>query len=119
LRQTGEPNAWVIAASGAAFALLFLAGIFAMQAYFLQAERAENARKVVAVAPEELSLARAQQTGQIAAYRWVDRNAGVVAIPIDVAMDLVVKEGLKAPPAASAAPASVADPAKARAKKSR
>jgi hypothetical protein len=26
-------------------------------------------------------------------YRWIDRSAGMVAVPIDVAMDLVLAEG--------------------------
>jgi hypothetical protein len=104
LRQTGEPNAWVIVLSGGVFALLLLAGLFAMQAYFAEAEQEEHARKVVAVAPEELALARAQQTGQITSYRWVDRNTGVVAIPIDVAMELLAKEGIGPAPAPAAKP---------------
>ncbi|HEX2571289.1 MAG TPA: hypothetical protein VH877_17155 [Polyangia bacterium] len=28
-------------------------------------------------------------------YRWIDRNAGVVAVPIDVAIGLVVAEGAR------------------------
>jgi hypothetical protein len=93
VRQTGEPNTLVIAASGAVFALALLAGIFALQAYYYRAEDDENARKVVAVAPEELAQARAQQAEQIHAYRWIDRSKGVVGIPVEEAMDLVVREG--------------------------
>jgi hypothetical protein len=35
---------------------------------------------------------RDQQLEQLSRYEWVDRDAGVVAIPIDEAIDLVVKE---------------------------
>lgn len=104
MRQTGEPNALLIVASGAVFALALVAGIFGLQAYFYQAEDDENGRKVVAVAPEELARARAQQAEQIHSYRWIDRPRGVVGIPIEDAMDLVVRDG--AGPARPVAPAA-------------
>jgi hypothetical protein len=43
-------------------------------------------------------------------YRWVDRNAGVVRIPIDDAMRLVLQRGLQARPA----PATAAAPTETR-----
>jgi hypothetical protein len=103
VRQTGEPNALLIVASGAVFALALVAGIFGLQAYFYRAEDDENTRKVVAVAPEELARARAEQAEQIHSYRWIDRTKGVVGIPIEDAMDLVVRDG--AGPARPVAPA--------------
>ena len=38
-----------------------------------------------------MDLKSAQQ-GQLSSYSWVDRKAGVAAIPIDRAMQLVVDE---------------------------
>ena len=105
MRQTGEPNTLAIVASGTVFFLLLVAGLLALQAYFHQAEEEENGRKVVAVAPEELSLARAQQGEQIRSYRWIDRPKGVVAVPIEMAMELVVRDGAGPLLAAPAAPA--------------
>jgi len=35
---------------------------------------------------------RRQQRGQLSRYRWVDRDAGFAAIPIERAMDLVVEQ---------------------------
>lgn len=104
MRQTGEPNTLAIVAAGAVFVLLLVAAVFGLEAYYHEAEDDENSRKVVAVAPEELSRARAQQAEQIRSYRWVDRPKGIVAVPIDVAMELVVRDGagpLAAPPAES------------------
>lgn len=40
---------------------------------------------------------------KLSTYRWVDRNAGIVAIPIDRAMDLLAQQGL---PARSATPSA-------------
>ena len=118
MRQTGEPNTLLIVGSGMVFAVALVAGILALEAYFYGAEDEENGRKVVAMAPEELAQARAQQAEQIHAYRWIDRPKGVVGIPIEAAMELVVREGAgpavpSAAPAGpkSAAPGSMAAPA--------
>ncbi|MBV9359621.1 MAG: hypothetical protein JO023_29275 [Chloroflexi bacterium] len=39
---------------------------------------------------------QAQEQAQLQSYRWVDRDAGVVSIPIDRAMDLTLQRGLPA-----------------------
>jgi hypothetical protein len=108
MRQNEEPNSWMIVLSGGVFAILLVAAIFALQAYFHQSEGQENDRKVVSVAPEELALARAQQIGQINGYRWIDRASGAVAIPIEVAMEKVVREGARplVAPSVAAVPVS-------------
>jgi hypothetical protein len=43
-------------------------------------------------------------------YRWVDRSAGVAAIPIDRAMDLIAQQGLPARPSTSARDAGNVSP---------
>ncbi|HXZ14166.1 MAG TPA: hypothetical protein VEG64_17400 [Candidatus Sulfotelmatobacter sp.] len=45
----------------------------------------------------------------LATYGWVDKHNGVVRIPIDRAMDLVLQRGLPARPAEGAAPAKSPD----------
>jgi hypothetical protein len=42
--------------------------------------------------PEQLARLRAEQQEQMNSYGWVDEKAGVVRVPIDRAMDLVVEE---------------------------
>ena len=54
------------------------------------------------------------ETGKLTHYQWVDENQGVVRIPIDKAMQLVLQRGLPARAAganAVAAPAAAAKPA--------
>jgi hypothetical protein len=41
---------------------------------------------------EELEILRAQEEVILNAYDWVDREAGIVRIPIEEAMKLVVEE---------------------------
>ena len=117
MRQTGEPNSSMTGVIGAVFALLLVGGIVALEAYYYQAEDDENARKVVAIGSDELAQARAQQLVQIHSYRWIDQKAGVASIPIDAAMEMVVRDGVRAAPAPAptpvpAAAASISSPKK-------
>ncbi|MGE4055077.1 MAG: hypothetical protein AB7F99_09780 [Vicinamibacterales bacterium] len=63
---------------------------------------------------EDLRQLRANGQETLASYGWVDRELGIVRIPIDVAMRLVLERGLPtrdaAQPAAEATAAPVADP---------
>ncbi|HWG59691.1 MAG TPA: hypothetical protein VN661_11650 [Candidatus Acidoferrales bacterium] len=46
----------------------------------------------------------ADQEKQINTYAWVDKQSGIVRIPVDEAMKLVLKDGLPARPASAAPP---------------
>ena len=111
MRETGEPNTTLTAVVGVVFAIVLFALVVFLQAFFYRQEAEEDTRKVVAVAPEELARLKAQQLETLHAYRFVDARAGVVAIPIDRAMELVVRDGgrspwpaVQPPAAANAAP---------------
>lgn len=112
MRETGEPNTPLTALVGIVFAIVLFVTVVLLQAYFYRAERDENVRKVAAAPPEELSQLRAQQLEALHAYRWVDEKSGVVAIPIDRAIALVVRDGGRSPwpsvqpPPPGAAPAA-------------
>jgi hypothetical protein len=45
---------------------------------------------------QDLADLRAKEDDQLTSYGWVDRNAGVVRIPIDAAMKLTLERGLPA-----------------------
>ena len=45
---------------------------------------------------EDLSELRAREDEILSSYGWVDRNAGIVRIPIDAAMKLTLERGLPA-----------------------
>jgi hypothetical protein len=88
----GDPqtsSTLVVAVVGA---ILVFVIIVALQAFFYHSEETERAKKVYAVAPEELARLRATQQEQISTYRWVDRDRRIVAIPIDRAMELTVRD---------------------------
>ena len=97
MREEQEPNTPLAAVVGIAFAILLFVVVVVLQAFFYGAERAENLRKVVAVAPEELSQLRAQQEELLHSYKVIDPQKGVIAIPIDLAMKLLVRDGGRTP----------------------
>jgi hypothetical protein len=47
-------------------------------------------------APEELRQLRAAEDAVLSSYSWVDKDAGIVKIPIDRAMEILAKKGLPA-----------------------
>ena len=63
---------------------------------------------------QDLKKLRAEEDAALAGYAWVDRNAGIVRIPIERAIDLVAGAGLPVMPARSAPPTDAAAPVRPR-----
>ena len=63
-----------------------------LQVLFHRTSEAERWRKVVSQQPEQLRQVRTEQLDRLNSYRWVDEQNGVVTIPIERAMELVVQE---------------------------
>ena len=87
-----DPDASTTLAVGAASAILLFALVLVLQGLFNRSAEAESERKIVSRVPEEIERSRAEQLGKIGAYAWLDRGAGVVAIPIERAMELIIEE---------------------------
>jgi hypothetical protein len=79
---------------GVLLVILTFVLILLLQAGFYRADAEENTRKVVAPRNEELASLRAAQEADLHTYRWIDKEKGHVAIPIERAMAEVVREGL-------------------------
>ena len=71
---------------------LFVFVVLYIHVLFENHRTAEERRKQINVAPAELMQYRAEQEALLHGYRWVDEEAGVVQIPIERAMELVVAE---------------------------
>jgi hypothetical protein len=63
-----------------------------VQVLFFNVQRNEEQAKIYADKPRELAELQARQLGQISTYRYLDPKAGIVAIPIDRAIELYVAE---------------------------
>lgn len=75
----------------AVFFILTLAAVIALQGVFFHVKDSEMQGKVINRVPAELIEMREEQLALLARYRWIDREAGIAAVPIDRAMELVVQ----------------------------
>jgi hypothetical protein len=87
-----NPNLAPTAIVAFTFVLIVVVTVLGLQAYFFRAQTQEFDTKVVQRIPEDRELVRTEQRAQISNYRWIDRDSGKVAIPIERAMDLVAAE---------------------------
>ena len=79
---------------GALFVILLFVSILLLQAYFYRAARQEYDTKVVVPRNEALVASLAGQQQQLHSYRWIDQDKGVVGIPVQRAVELIIQEGL-------------------------
>ncbi len=77
---------------GVAGAILLLVIGVLLQALYLGAVERERQRKVLAQPPAELIEVLSEQQDTLESYRWVDKQQGIAAIPIDRAMELVIRD---------------------------
>jgi hypothetical protein len=87
-----DVNTPTVAVVGVVGAVLVFAAIVGLQAWFYNWQEQETYRKVVEPANEELTRLVAEQQVQLNRYHAIDSKTGVYGIPIDRAMDLVVRD---------------------------
>jgi hypothetical protein len=107
MANNSDPNtSWTVLV-GFIGTVLMIVTVFALQALYHSVENREFAEKVLDQRPEELMLLRNDQIENLSTYRWVNKASGVVAIPIELAMDLVVRDEMAKPgPAVEPPPAT-------------
>ena len=88
----GDPASPPTILAGAIFLASLVLIVVGLEAMYYHAENAEWDRKVLNEQPEELRKVRADQTEHLTSYRWVDAPNHVVAIPIDRAIELEVRD---------------------------
>jgi hypothetical protein len=111
--ETRDVNVRAVTKAGLAIGAGVIVSIFLMWFLFdqfagWQAQRAELPEPIAAVNPQkeppeprlqsapvkDLAAFRAQEDAILNSYGWVDREKGIVRIPVDRAMEVVAKEGL-------------------------
>lgn len=85
-----DPDALTTATVGIVGTILVIAAVAFLQGLYESVNRREFQRKIVAEAPAELTDLRAAQLRKLSATAWVDKQNGIVAIPIEKAMALLV-----------------------------
>lgn len=87
-----------LALFGFVSAIVVFAVIVGVQALYGYYAAEETQRKEIAVPDIKANDVLHHQQGKLAQYGWVDRSNGVVAIPIERAMELVVAESQQSYP---------------------
>lgn len=87
----GDPKAGLTLVVGIVGALVLVMIIVGLQALYYDVEN-EIVSEIYAEPNLDVKLVRAQQLELLNSYGWVDREQGVVRIPIDRAMELLIAE---------------------------
>lgn len=85
-------NTQLVAAVGLVSVLAVVGSIVGIQALYNNFELSEQDRKVVAIEAIDAKNLLAEQEAKLNRAGWIDREKAIVAIPIDRAMELVVRE---------------------------
>ena len=94
-RPQDELRASPIVIVGIVGCVLVFVIIVALSALFIHVENEEIAKKTAGQAPSDLRLAENEQQVILTEYRWIDKEKGIVRIPIDRAIDLMLQEAGK------------------------
>jgi hypothetical protein len=105
-----QPRAVILTGVGViAGTIVFVFIAFGVRMWLMSIRQSEGAQTQAAAAvprqlppaprfqsspPAELDAYRAEQMAQLNNYNWIDREKGVVAIPVRRAMDLLVQRGI-------------------------
>jgi hypothetical protein len=92
MQRYNDLNTPMIALVGLLGALLTFAAIVALQVLYYSAANRQDERKVIQAPTTESDSLMAEQEVKLTRYGWVDRDKKQVAIPIERAMELVVRE---------------------------
>jgi hypothetical protein len=87
-----EPRALLITGLGAATFIGFIVVVLGIQAYYDHIREVATYQKVLVPVADDLKNLRTQENEELNGYKYIDRNNGVVQIPIDRAMQLLAQE---------------------------
>ena len=87
-----DPNVGVSAVVGLVGAIALFVVIVLLQALFYRMQTAEQNTKVNSQPNQGVQALDAEQLEQLTSYEWVSRPDGVVRIPVERAMELMVAE---------------------------
>lgn len=90
--DTGEPKARYIAVAGVALFVVLAAIILGVQWYYDSVREQQVFVKQLQPVSQDLKALHAREEADLTQYRYVDRAKGTVRLPIERAMELIVKE---------------------------
>jgi hypothetical protein len=90
--ETADPKSGPTLLVGIVGAVVLVVVVVLLETLYFRTAQSEFERKVIADGAQELRSVQAEQRELLNGYRIVDAGQGVVAIPIERAMELVVEE---------------------------
>lgn len=102
--ETDDPDALTTTTVAIVGTLLVIIAVVFVQGLYESESGAEFGRKVVDEAPAELRSLRAAQRTRLNETGWIDKENGIVAIPIEKAMELLASDPDPAAPILVEAP---------------
>lgn len=87
-----EPHALLIAGFGIASVIGLVVVILGIQAYFDHLREQAEYEKVAVPVSQDLKNLHSQEDEELNHYKYLDRNTGVIQIPISRAMELIAQE---------------------------
>lgn len=100
-----DVHSLLIVVWGVGFTVVVMAMLIWLHSWFYVVRNDVVQERVLSVKDPRLQELHTLENEELTTYGWVDKDQGVVRIPIDRAMDLVVKESASgrrtAPPAGS------------------
>jgi len=88
----GDPKVGTLLYVGAIGILLLVASFIGLLAYHRWTKEQEMYTKVISKPQAELIRLEMKQLEEIGGYRWIDPKKGIVGIPIERAMEIMVAE---------------------------
>lgn len=92
MQTRDDLNTPAIAVVGVVGAVVVFAIVVALQAWFYNVKNDELQRKVIAVPDAGVAGLTAAQQADLSSYRVLDEQKGIVRIPVERAMQIVVRE---------------------------
>lgn len=102
--ETGEPKNLLILGVGLTSVVVLVGVMFGLQSYFYEIRDAEQQTKVLGKQNADLLDLRAKEQKRLTTAAYLDKGAGKVRIPINVAMEKLVEKGRNGVPSIKAAP---------------
>lgn len=97
--EESDAEVGFIAWSDVAIVIFIIVTIFAVQSYFNSLRNHEEFVKVLEPVSEDIRNLRAREDSELHSYKYIDRQAGTVRLPIQRAMELMVNEASAGKPA--------------------
>lgn len=87
-----DANAGFIAWAGVGIVVFLIVTVLAVEVYFDGLQNHQEFVKLLEPVSEDFRNLRAREDAELHSYKYLDREAGTVRLPIQRAMDLVVSE---------------------------